>query len=371
MSPSLLTSVLPNNSQFSNNLKLVELQKNEDRVLRLQIHELILKIAIDTAKAIINYKYKKFDALVKNFGCQITALEVFQIFKDNKLVLENEAASVKTVAKTRLSEIKVQQTNLKKRRTVKIPTLDIVVSTLFVKCMRFRLLCIVNDNRTFDKKKEIPYTDCTKIESLCNPPKKAFEKTISALQVEEAESAAAFIRKVSLNIDTKRSEFVKTMLNEINISNKISSQPLLYNTEAVLSAFNGLLLIKNKLSVCGIRNDREPVKVFLKLPGSQILDEIELDLRSKTPIIVIEGYINNRKVLIETINTIGLINIVNANCALEKQFAGCNENVKNKEAIADIAAYITLEEKLKIKETILDIDHFYAASLYEELGEAT
>jgi hypothetical protein len=370
MSIILLTSVLPLKSVYTQKLAIKEIKKNDDRLYILQVQELILKVALDTAKAITSYQYKKFDALVKNFGCQMTALEVYNIFKDNNLSLQRESEEICEQLSVILKDVELQQTNLSKRQVVTMPNLDIEISALFLKCMRFRLLAIINDNKAYGEIEQ-PITNCDKIIPFCEPPKKAFEAMIKKLQEEEAEAAALFIQTVPSVNNPQRKSLIDDMLMETHLINKIVSLPLMYNTEAVLTAFNGLLLIKNKLTFCGKPNERKPIKVYMKLPENEVVDEKTIE-RSKVPILVIEGYIKKRDNLLEAINSIGLISIVNANCASLPQFIGKSPpEINNSEAKSDIARYVALEKENQIRENILDIDHFYAASLDEEYGEAT
>jgi hypothetical protein len=313
---------------------------------------IVLQIAEETADAILKCEYKQFDALVKNFGCQITALEIFQKINDYKPQLENEALIIKNVVQKNIMDIKV--------------------SAVFAKLIRFRLLCIVNDNKPGKEPNiEFPITNVTKIKNSGMSKTKLVE-LISKLQMEEARSAAFFIQQVKLiNTESERETLITQLVNETVTTKSTISSPLLYNTEAVLSALNGTLLIKNKLNFCGNPiPDRRVVQIFLKMPENKIINTEEaLKLNGlKNPLFVIEGYINDQDLLITQINEIGIKAIVKANCATLPQYADSKEPVKNEQAVEDIKYYADLEKRLDIK-AALNIDHMYCASLQEEIGD--
>lgn len=107
------------------------------------------------------------------------------------------------------------------------------------------------------------------------------------------------------------------------------------------------------------------------MPENKILSlEEALELGQNNPLLVIEGYINDPEILIAQINAIGIKAIVNANSATVPQYADSTAEVIDKQAMEDIAFYADLEKKRDIKNTALNIDHMYCASLAEEIGEA-
>lgn len=65
-----------------------------------KIGRFILTIVQETALAILTNQYKQFDALIKNFGCQITALNLYMSCRD----LKDEAASIHQLAMERLEK---------------------------------------------------------------------------------------------------------------------------------------------------------------------------------------------------------------------------------------------------------------------------
>lgn len=381
MSCSLLECTLPLPGSHSRKTLDDELRIPKDLPKRLRPNyqkcirfgRLMLQITRETAQALLDTRYKEFDALVKNFGCQITALEVKNLVKQAGLL--EEAARVEAAARKVLEETRgnVQNPPLGDPDTTPIAYLqkvglDLQLSESMLRLVRLHLLSIINTN--IEKKgREVPRTNVSLLSKKDTKLKLSFQKLIDGLQQEESLKAADYIRRESQQIKDPRAPLIQRILeNEqrLSILHKIASVPLLYNTEAVLRRIDGVVLVKNKLHLCGKAiPDAVPQRAYVKLPEERILSETEIrSLPADEALLVIEGYIKNDTPLEEKISTLGLITIVNANCAVIKQYASNTEQspLKDKEALEDLAVYKANQEA----RDVIEIDHIYCASLSEE-----
>lgn len=349
--------------------------------------KLILEVTQEAALSLNEGKYKPFDALLKNFGCQLTALEVQQSIAQGELL--QEAIRVKDFAKEKFIALedaikkptsKGVQCGLSITDYLASIRVDMEVSPTFAKFVRLRLLSIVNDNKpSKDNTAELPITNCKLLQDRTTSlgVKGLIPTLINGLQAEEAASSAKFIQSVEcINGDRERLAFISSKLGNSYLRgtkvppkySPILSLPLLYNTEAMLRAINGVVLVKNKLSFC-----KKPIadaidtKVFLRMPENSILEQKEVDaLDPKAPLIVIEGYVNKDVNLAEKIRELGIIAIIQANCAPLYQYAsGTCQEIEDQEMLQDLALLKGRADAL----SVLNLDHFYCASVAEELGK--
>jgi len=364
---------------------------NEKKIDRIsELTKLLFQVAIGTGKAIANNRFNDFDALVMNFGCQITALDLYR--KVRKKELCEEAIRVGALAREKLGRLQtLKQKTYKGGQTIltilKDADLDFSVSPDLGDLCRFRLLKLINDNKMKDDGNEIPFTNVKclfKKENLSQVPclddpvdeKKLSTKTlgelIKAIQIEEAKKAADFIRQVAsdMNREEQRTEIIQRLLGaEFEKKNVggIVSLPLVYNTEACLRNFQGVLLIKNKLANCkGLIEGATPQKLFLRMPGEIILNVEEIaELRKEEPLLVLEGVVREGSSLAETVKEVeeGLIRLVLSNCAELPQYAGDDTGV-----IDDKEAQLEIERlrKLNLSAKQFYLDHFYCSSVEVE-----
>lgn len=398
LSLSFFESVLPGlqtneGKELAAKLTLGNTNANSDVFERiLQITKLLLIVVQETGDAMQSKRCKDFDALVGNFGCQLTAFELQRKLRNAGLL--EEAVRVREQARTILSglEQSLRQGNYEIRLTIdellqKPPNfqltllgimrqakLDFCISSDLRDLFRFRLLKLINDNKLVGRR-EVPFTNisrlCEKVDQL-SKNKRTVKLLIDGIQLEESEKAAGFIRQVAseMNVDDPRTGMLQRMLSEkFAIKSKgIVSLPLVYNTEACLRNFQGVLLIKNKLADCnGAIQGAVPQRLFLKMPGEIILDNVEIaDLPDDELLMVLEGNIMQGVSLAARIKESGLLNIVLSNCAEEPQYANLREGdpgvIKDDEAQQEVEGF----KKLKLKSTIFDLDHFYCASMREE-----
>ncbi len=359
--------------------------------LNLRIAKILLVVAQETADALLDLRYKDFDPLVKNFGCQINALEINTLCRINHEELCAEALSIKAY-----TEEKLQKLGNKVRGTPGVlaspldgvtslsdflitkAKVDLTITAAMARLVRMRLLCIVNCNKKIDGR-EVPQTCAEllygKISRRLPPNVKPILKLIvGGLQAEESLIACRFIRQQAERIpDGLRRDLVMRSLmaerfstvRHFGIQTPIISLALMHNTEAAISSFRGIICVKNKLQICN-----EPIvgalakRVFIKMPEGEPLDVVNLP--DEEPIIVIEGYIDNNTNLQRRIMEVGLMNIINANCAVLPQYASgaSKAPLEDKEACLDVQRFASCDFDEARK--VIEIDHIYAASLREE-----
>lgn len=339
----------------------------------IRFGRLLVQIAQETANAILNARYKEFDALVKNFGCQITALEVKSLVRDADLI--EEAARIELLAQEILkqSQAYINQPPLGDQGEgyldyLRKVGLDFQLSEKMLRLVRLHLLAIVNTN--IEKEgREVPRTEVSLLSKKDSKLKIPFNVLIDGIQQEESVQAANYIRLESKQITSERGPLIQKVLEEqqrVSKKCQIASVPLMYNTEAVLSRIEGYVLVKNKLRLCGKAiPDTLPLRTFVKLPEGRTLSTREVEeLPKEEALIVIEGYMKNDLNLEEKITSLGLIAIVNANCAVLKQYASDTDNspIEDEKALSDLDLF---KADTAARE-VMEIDHIYCASKREE-----
>jgi hypothetical protein len=359
----------------------------------LQFTKLLLTVAAETGAAIEQNRYKDFDALVGNFGCQITAFDLQRKVRNSKL--REEAVRVSQQARIKLEEL--EHTFQQRILVIQLPMikllqkppyfqltmleilrqagLDFSISPDLRDLLRYRLLKLINDNKMVGTV-EVPCTNVALLFEKVDQIKQnetALKKLIDAIQMEESKKAAFFIRQAASEMNPEenpRACIIQRLLSERfeRKSKGIVSLPLVYNTEACLRNYQGIVLIKNKLSNClGKIQGAAPQRVFLKVPGDRILNEREIaNIPDHESLIVLEGIVLKGVSLAEIINDSGLIPLVLSNCAEEPQFANLNQGDQG--IIDDEEARLELEDfkRLNLKATKFALDHFYCASMGEE-----
>ncbi len=352
-----------------------------------QLSEFLLKVVLETSEAIIEARYKKFDALIRNFGCQITALNVQEKMRNPHLY--EEAVGIKQLAQEKLSIVTKEKLPTgylaKKDKEKDMLTylreiqVDFEVSSEMIALARFRLLNIINGIKVKNGQ-EKSYTDLNPINervSLIDGKGLGIDKDLRSMivrgiQIDESAKAVLFIRNTAskLKNEDKRTELIQRMLSPAFQKSKVGilSVPLLYNTEAVIKSIKGIVLVKNKLFLGEVPiNGALPMKIFLKMPEERILTEEEIkELCPNEPLIVIEGYINNNCSLKAAIQELGLNAIINSNNAILPQYANCPNDpqiIDDEEAQKDI---FDLQKAQWITKNVLELDHIYCASVEEE-----
>ncbi len=313
------------------------------------LEDLIIKIFQQTATAIQENRYKQFDALVKNFGCQISSLQVARAISSPHLKREAEEID-------RL----IREKSLPK---------NFGPSSQFLQLARFRVLTIINDNKLDPTGNEVPFTNLERLATISTLSKTKLNEIVFGLQVEESRNAALFIAEEANAIsDTElRKPLLQRLLSPIfqRTSHLITSIPLSYNTEAVMIRFNGLVLLKNKLFLLD-----KPIEgtsketVFIQMPQQRILEFQEVEnLPIEEPLIVIEGFIAKEKSIRELVQNVGVRTLLNANCALIPQYiSGCEQNLGDDEAVADLSVYASRKD---INDVFV-VDHIFCSSVKEE-----
>ncbi len=362
MNISLFDSVIPGEDtkerkEFIIKTRIGAIKNDKLQTQNTKLALLILTVAKETANAILENQFKKFDALVKNFGCHITALEVQQLMKKN--VLRKEAKIVIAEIDLIMSKQKGSAYSIKEPMEVynyiKAAGLDINVSPEFAHLVRFRMLNIVNDNILNNEGYEVPVTN---LKLLNKKIKKSYSLPthllISGIQAEESRRAAPYIKNQADLLSPEevvRASIIQRLLDHSFLRSSASykyssivSTPLLYSTEAVFRRTKGLVLIKNKLNLLGERiKNIEAIKVFIEFPSQKILQPKELNKYSdQEPILVVEGYVRTQN-LIAMISELGIFTILNANAAVHPntQYAsGCDQSsFGDEEADQDVAFF--------------------------------
>lgn len=333
--------------------------------------KIFLCIVQQTGNAITEFRYRAFDALARNFGCQLTALEVARILDERSSEypkLLETAEDVKTVA---AGLIKACDDNL---QAVQVPTsdtdmatylrdhlkVDMVLTPAMARLARFRMLAIVN---TLDKR-DNPHTRPDNLYLLIgngtdySPIEKDLGEIVYGVQANESEKAVAFIRDVAKElspgaIDPQRVTFLNRILGKeyerksaSGLQTPITSLPFLYNTEVAYRSLDSVLLIKNYLGgTCVRRFGAKPISVYVKMPQSRVLCDDEVrTLPPQKPLMVVVGDIEDKQVLIDSIHKIGLIEILQASCVDVPQYAS-GASTKSSTAFGEDSIDFTKDEE--------------------------
>lgn len=349
----------------------------------LRIGKLILKIASETASAICNSQDKPFDALIKNFGCQITALYLqipssFTLKIEAVILKQLIHAKLKMPCNTTPPEVGTDLVTFLRNRN-----LDARASSEFIQLCRFRLLSIVNSNK-LKEDREIPFTDFKPLLKMVkNTNSSIVERLVSGIQAEESVKAAEFIRKQAalLSIDIVEKPLLQRLVSEkfrrqtdpcrSKKYSQIASVPLLFNTEVVIRRISGIILLKNKLMLIDKPIPHaKSLKIFLKMPEEQLLDKQTIALYAREEkVLVIEGYVKSEEI-ISKISEFGILKIINANTSAPSmlQYASGTDQkpIEDEQANDYIGKFSKLEN---IVDQVFEIDHIYCASLKEECDD--
>jgi hypothetical protein len=367
---------------------------------------LILEICQETADSIESKNYKNFDALIRNFGCQITALQNHRLFKNASL--REEAKRVNALAQERMAAVAAYWAKpplgacgMDVVDYLKQSDFDIQLSSEMAQLVRFRLLNLVNTN-VFSRGKELP---CTKVDEIMSRAGKIvtsfnlkhhkihyemtktkgfYDKWIAGLQAEEAKTAVSFIQSIgdelvqtgahprAMLIDKMLSDKYARESKPFKSSNSpIVSLPQLYTGEAALRGVDGIVLIKNKLTFCGENiSGVKPVKVFVKMPEGRVMSPEEIKAVSDDePVVVLEGYIPSGMALASRVEEIGVVALLNATLARLPQYASGTEKEEfsetffdDPEAGQDLKKFSAMDDVYRL----ITVDHMYCGSLMME-----
>ncbi|MBA2369868.1 MAG: hypothetical protein H0V82_12755 [Candidatus Protochlamydia sp.] len=387
------------NEPYIKGVQYVNKTQNMDQCKKfIHLGQLILMICEETVQAITACHYKQFDALVKNFGCQITALENFEI--SDQPDIKNEAWAIQLCVKKNLEHLKSIQNKPPLEHNIRgfedylnQLKVTILVSDPMARLIRFKILNIINSNKILvDKdgiRREVPIT---KIENLKKRIKnlpittqemKALEKFpfkswVEGLQLEESEKAVRYIQSMAKTIlCPDRDGILGEMLSDefVRISKKskpqVKSQPQLHSCEAAVRCIKGYVLIKNKLFLGEFpREGAQPVRQMIKMPEGLFLTEDEEKLLDhQTAVFVIEVLMAshvNRDAIKMIISEAGIVNFVNATVSrLPQYLEGTDGEKLQDDAIQeDIQAYHN--DKYKEIYQMAEIEHIYTSSWQDE-----
>ncbi len=363
----------------------------------LLLSEFILTVCKQTADALVEGRYKEFDALVKNFGCQMTALEVHQLV--NQKELHDEAAKVSDRVSKYFEKIGELYETLKDKKLKDVSNqehqqFDLTLSPEMSHLVRFKILGIVNSN-CLDHGREQPTTNLQPLINLVNhiyenrrllieggysdvlrslKDKFPLKAWVGNLQAAESKSAAEFILNQAQSLSHERSPLLQQMLShdyvrESKSTPKITSVPQLPSGEVAVRCFNGILLVKNKLMLGdNLRPDAEPKKVFIRMPKGKILtDEKVAQLDQKCPVMVLETLINS-KVTTDKLKGIlqkkRVVNFLNATLAHIPQYTQGTSQEQDEDMEKELEVFKTKSFHKIYKKA--EVEHMFTSSIGEE-----
>jgi len=336
----------------------------------------VLGVAVSAGEAIKTQKYREFDALVGNFGCQITALDVQEKLKD--LQLREEAIRVSELAQEILNNLGCQMKGISANPGESFASYasrldaNIPVSSQLMGLFRFKLL---NNIHSFEMKNgiEVPVTDVSRLRK--GPMgKKQLETLIRDLQVEESAKAALFMRRKAKDISANEPR--NALINRLLQSEfekrgfGITCLPSAYTMETVFRTYDGLVLVQNKTTYNGITiPDCKPQQVYMDYASGEQLSPAEIASKPlDTPILVVEGEVKQGVILADTIKTYGLLAMVLDSAATVAQYArtppGDSGLIADDDALRDVKWLC----RQNLSSTQFNLDHIYCASLKEVSG---
>lgn len=327
---SLIDSLLPSAGRPESNrltqfLDDIRFRKCQTRYqINIKIGKLFLEVLKETADAVVNARYRDFNAPVRNFGCQVTALEVTRLFFGEQEELRKEAEACAKCAVSLIESWKVlvsRSVNCVDGTTLdaflKINLgLDVRISSAMARLVRLRMLTIVNTDVENDNSARVTDNLYFKVMRRVKPSpvQRAFALLAAGVQAEESVRSVEFLRNCAKKLPlTNDNDVLVKMLEPqgcsevlkraLGVSSAFYSS-LWRNTEIVFKAFSGVVLVKNKLTT----------HLFTKMPMSRVMDSLEqLSLDRRTPILVLSGYVPDEVALIQAIDEVGLLTIIQSN----------------------------------------------------------
>jgi hypothetical protein len=197
----------------------------------------------------------------------------------------------------------------------------------------------------------------------------SFNTWVHGIQVKESEKAVRFIQNVANELDdaANRTAIIRKMVGPEYVrqagKSGIVAVPQSYSVEAVMRAIKGIVVVRNKLTICGapIRTAQRDV-VFLRMPEARILSDDEVaTLKPHKPVIVLEGYNKVARPLKETIKEVGVIALLNISTAKMPQYTSSFSQEP-----------LEVDEELQadaVKEELFRADHMFCSSVKEQRDE--
>lgn len=334
----------------------------------LTIAQVMFMVCESAAEAALEGRYSKFDALVKNFGCHITALAVQRSVKG----VSDEAARVRELCQEKLKMIEtmfdkppVGDCGMTLARYCQHVGVDIRVSEAFCNLVLCRFLHIVHDKKQIGAE-EVPFTCTDPLELIKNSLKAcerghimSFATWVEGVQAKESVKAVGFMQELARGLAHERGPFLCRMMSQEFVrqakKSAIVALPQYYSTEAALRSMQGYLVIKNKLTLAGwpIKEAKADV-VFMRMPEEKMLSEAEVRrLKPHKPIVVVEGF-QGPTPLAELVQRVGVIALVLSSLAQLSQYT------------TDYDQTWHGAEELPKVDYGFRADHMYCASVQEE-----
>jgi hypothetical protein len=349
---SLIDTLLPSSERtervcLDKNTRLnTQINKNGDQAkLKLQyqtnikIGQVFLLIAEETARFYSESRYKEFDALVRNFGCEMIALEVAQLVSldsPERQTLLAEAVRIQQNVRPLLNRCKEKWNSPDPgqngmlladylRNTLSI---DMEISPNFARLARLRMLCIINKVDTCETQVINLRDKVSEGRTMPNGLLENLQLIVAGIQADESRQAARFIRTQAESLTGRKQSLCRLLSADFDAQMRASNparkssivtQPLLQRVEVVFRRFSGVVLVKNQVKINGFSPcERQPNRVYVLMPSSRVLTKEQVEeLDKRTPLVIAEGRLNDREKLIAAINTIGLVKILLASCVTE------------------------------------------------------
>jgi hypothetical protein len=248
------------------------------------VAELALALSKEALKAIDDRRFSAFDALIRNKGCQITAVEVCDIFQSAPPF--NEVATIAGLVDgcaRALKKLKTSPLPIDLRAILGDPEINPPVSLPLSKLLRFYVLRKAR-NIQMKEGKEKHITNERLIKVVSEVSRDTLETLVYKLQVEESEEAASFVIKQ----DDRIKRFYKEGIDGIAFT------PLLENFEVCLNFFRGIALFSNKILKGGERLEGvDEINFTVSFPDGLVIQDLS-KFPSETPVLFIEGtFLNN------------------------------------------------------------------------------
>lgn len=245
------------------------------------VAELALALSKEALQAVMTLQFSAFDALIRNNGCQITAVEVCDIFQSAPPFSE-AAALVNLVdgGSRALKKLKISRLPIDLGTILNDSVINPPVSLPLSKLLRFYVL---RKARKVQVKGgfEAHVTDARLIKVVSEVSRDILEKLVNKLQVQESQEAADFV----------------TLLDDRIVPYKkgeITFTPLLENFEVCLNFFKGLAIFSNKTQMGGRSLEGvAKIEVAVSFPDGSPLPDFST-LPSELPVLFVEGtFLNN------------------------------------------------------------------------------
>lgn len=382
------------------------------------VGEAVVHLFKHTLMAVEKGKYTRFDALIKNKGCQINAMLVNSLVRD-KIVLDEINTLIPEVKEkcdampTIFSELPKLKGNPEKtwdkkadqeaRNQVKeenkkmvndlIDRMDVAVSPAIAQLVRLRILTVVNACCNENGRE----TQRTNFEALQNKVCKVlgrrskkiipyvkknfpFKVWVQGLQMEESKRAISFIQDQAQMLQCERALKLQHLVGNDFVRKTEKQTPEVVNLpehptiEIAVEQFTGVICVQNKLQIGKIeRKDAKVLQVFVQKSGNTLLANEEIEqLPQTTPVLVMECFISeqlSKEGLQDMLIKHGIVKFACATGTRVRQYL--KKTTYQGEQIKAITEDATIYKTAELDEVyrIAQIDHIFLAGIHELKGD--